>query len=141
MYFHPTVEMKHLRQFVDACFNGEVHPNSLEFKSAVMLCASTVIGLDHNRLAEFTGYSLKRNIIQNFVKRVQDQFMHRSYVHLVWLDKGEEMPDNLEKTVMIICDFMVAAGQFTRQPDGDDYTYSLTEKERKKVERMAKRAR
>jgi hypothetical protein len=101
------------------------HPNSAEFKAGVILLSSAVVGPDLEAISGFTGYSTKRGIIQRVLG-----FIHEG--HLLTpdgkLNVEWDTEDPQTNTVTMLCDIMVATGQFSRKPDAQgEYAYSLTD--------------
>jgi len=110
------------------------HENSLEFRAGVVLYAAALVGTNPKDIAEFTGYSLKRGIVQGILKRIEDQkLIVAGRLNVLW--EKESDSDEVSHT-RVVMDIMCAAGQLVREykEDENEFIYMLTPTSTRRVE-------
>lgn len=100
----------------------ELHKNTTEFYSMVIMLSAMFVGADLDNLYEFTGYSRKRNVVKHIFDKAEEIGIFKGGIVCVnWM--GDE------DWLRLILDSGCLSGEFERQsaPDGD-YLYSIKEK-------------
>lgn len=110
------------------------HKSEMPFRAAVLLLSMLVVGDDVKALCDFTGYSIKRGIVQKFVRRAHESGIFKDNILRVeWLDEDAEAAN-----IAFVLDAMVLCGEFERGYD-QGITYRMTDQSRDRVEAMGNR--
>lgn len=119
---------------------GPIHSNSFEFRAGVIMLAIIQVGTKEEKIAEFTGYSLKRGIIQKVLRNMVSSGIlneEKNALRVDWLGKYDESEDKTENQVVaFVMDCMTIAGHFIRSEENGELFYKMSDKAITSVEEM-----
>ena len=127
-----------IKQSVREMLGVNVHMNEFIFRVGVILLAFIRVGPSEQAIANFTGYSLKRGIVQRVLRRMREVGIYQDGLFRVeWLGEYDDSEDREQsQTVAFVLDCMVIDGKLSRNIIDGEFYYSLTDDGKEEMERL-----
>lgn len=116
------LDIQKIKDEVSQLLGRDVHPNDLTFRAGVILCSCMLVGTDLDAIADFTGYSKARGILQKCLRNINESGIAKpdGTLDLRWDADTED-----KKAVQIVLDFLAVAGQVKRESDSSGSLFYL----------------